>query len=131
MATYESFEELQAWQKARELVNKIYSVSKHGMFARDFPLRDQIRKAGVSIISNIAEGFDRGGTAEFVQFLSFAKGSAGEVRSQLYVAKDQGYLTSEDFDRLMELADETSRLIGGLMIYLRKSGIKGTKFKAL
>jgi four helix bundle protein len=101
------------------------------MFARDFPLRDQIRKAGVSIISNIAEGFDRGGTAEFVQFLSFAKGSAGEVRSQLYVAKDQGYLTSEDFDRLMELADETSRLIGGLMIYLRKSGIKGTKFKAL
>ncbi len=101
------------------------------MFARDFPLRDQIRKAGVSIISNIAEGFDRGGTAEFVQFLSFAKGSAGEVRSQLYVAKDQGYLTSEDFDRLMELTDETSRLIGGLMVYLRKSGIKGTKFKSL
>ncbi len=131
MATYESFEELQAWQKARELVNEIYSVSKHGMFPRNFPLRDQIRKAGVSIISNIAEGFDRGGTAEFVQFLSFAKGSAGEVRSQLYVAKDQGYLTSEDFDRLMELANETSRLIGGLMIYLRKSGIKGTKFKAL
>jgi four helix bundle protein len=66
MATYESFEELQAWQKSRELVNEIYSVSKHGMFAQDFPLRDQIRKAGVSIISNIAEGFDRGGTAEFV-----------------------------------------------------------------
>ena len=101
------------------------------MFARDLSLRDQIRRAGVSIISNIAEGFERGGTAEFVQFLSFAKGSAGEVRSQLYVAKDQGYLTSEDFDRLMELASEISHLIGGLMIYLRKSGMRGTKFKAL
>jgi len=131
MATYESFEELQAWQKARELVNEIYSVSKHGVFARDLSLRDQIRRAGVSIISNIAEGFERGGTAEFVQFLSFPKGSAGEVRSQLYVAKDQGYLTSEDFDRLMELASEISHLIGGLMIYLRKSGMRGTKFKAL
>ena len=131
MATYESFEELQAWQKARELVNQIYDISKLGPFARDSVLRDQIRRASVSVISNIAEGFERSGTAEFVQFLSLAKGSVGEVRSQLYVAHDQGYLAQEHFNRLMALVSETSRLIGGLMIYLRKSGIKGNKFKVL
>ncbi len=131
MATYESFEELQVWQKARRLVREIYAVSKNSAFGRDLGLRDQIRRAAVSVMSNVAEGFERGGTGEFVQFLSLAKGSAGEVRSQLYVAHDQGYLSPEEFDQLASLASEKSRLISGLMSYLRKSGVKGTKFKAL
>ncbi len=119
------------WQKARRLVREIYAVSKNSAFGRDLGLRDQIRRAAVSVMSNVAEGFERGGTGEFVQFLSLAKGSAGEVRSQLYVAHDQGYLSPEEFDQLASLASETSRLISGLMSYLRKSGVKGTKFKAL
>jgi four helix bundle protein len=131
MATYESFEELQAWQKARELVNEVYTLSKNSAFGRDLGLRNQICRAAVSVMSNVAEGFERGGTGEFVQFLSLAKGSAGEVRSQLYVAHDQGYISSEEFDQLASLASDTSRLISGLMSYLRKSGIKGSKYRAL
>jgi four helix bundle protein len=131
MATYESFEELQAWQKARQLVNEVYTLSKNSAFGRDLGLRNQIRRAAVSVMSNVAEGFERGGTGEFVQFLSLAKGSAGEVRSQLYVAHDQGYISAEEFDQLASLASDTSRLISGLMSYLRKSGIKGTKYRAL
>ena len=131
MATYESFEELQVWQKARQLVNEVYTVSKNSEFGRDLGLQNQIRRAAVSVMSNVAEGFERGGTGEFVQFLSLAKGSAGEVRSQLYVAHDQGYLSLEEFDQLASLAIDTSRLISGLMSYLRKSGLKGPKFKAL
>ena len=131
MATYESFEELQVWQKARQLVNEVYTLTKNSAFGRDLDLRNQIRRAAVSVMSNVAEGFERGGTGEFVQFLSLAKGSAGEVRSQLYVAHDQGYLSQEEFDQVTSLAIETSRLISGLMSYLRKSGVKGTKFKAL
>ena len=92
-------------------------------------LRDQIRRASVSIMSNIAEGFERSGTAEFNQFLSTAKGSAGEVRCQLYVALDQHYLEHDLFDALSSLATEVSRMISGLMRYLCQSGIKGTKFK--
>jgi four helix bundle protein len=131
MATYESFEELQVWKKARQLVNEVYTITKSSAFGRDLDLRNQIRRAAVSVMSNAAEGFERGGTGEFVQFLSLAKGSAGEVRSQLYVAHDQGYISQEEFDQLASLAIETSRLISGLMGYLRKSGIKGTKYKAI
>ena len=131
MATYESFEELQVWQKARQLVNEVYTITKNSAFGRDLGLRNQIRRAAVSVMSNVAEGFERGGTGEFVQFLSLAKGSAGEVRSQLYVAHDQGYLSQEEFDQLASLAIETSRLVSGLMGYLRKSGVKGTKYKAV
>ncbi len=89
MATFKSFEDIEAWQKARELTNRVYDASDKGAFARDFGLRDQIRRACVSILSNIAEGFERSGTGEFVQFLSSAKGSAGEVRAQLYVALER------------------------------------------
>jgi len=129
MATIQSFEEIEAWQKARELTRQIYSLSSQGSFSKDFRLRDQIRDASVSIMSNIAEGFERGGTKEFVQFLAIAKGSAGEIRSQLYVTLDQRYITKETFSRLYALASETGRMIGGLMNYLRKSGIKGSKYK--
>jgi four helix bundle protein len=104
-------------------------VSKRGAFAKDFALLGQIRSASVSVTSNIAEGFDRNGTAEFVQFLAIAKGSAAEVASQLYVAKDQSYFNAAEFDQLTALASETGRKIGALMNYLRRSGIKGTKFR--
>ena len=128
MATFQKFEDIEAWQRARKLTRKIYTVSNENPFSKDFGLRDQIRKASVSIMSNIAEGFKRGGTKEFIQFLSIAKGSSGELRSQLYVALDQGYLKEDMFDRLLVTALETSRMISGSINYLRKSKMKGTKY---
>jgi four helix bundle protein len=129
MATFTKFEEIDCWKNARELARRIYEVSEKGSFARDFGLRDQIRRAAVSVMSNIAEGFDRSGTAEFVHFLATAKGSAAEVRCQLYVALDQGYLPDKDFNELNLLATETGKMAGGLMKYLRGSGYRGSKFK--
>ena len=96
----ESFEDLIAWQKARELTRQIYSLTNKGLFSKDFGLRDQIRRAAVSVMSNIAEGFDRGGRAEFHQFVVIAKGSCAEVRSQLYVARDAEYINKEKFEAL-------------------------------
>ena len=130
MATFKKFEEIEAWKKSRELTNRIYGISKSGPFAKDFALRDQIRRASVSIMSNIAEGHDRGGTGEFVQFLSTAKGSAAEVKCQLYVALDQSYVDDSTFSELSNLATEIGNMVAGLMKYLRHSGIKGTKYKA-
>src|SRR5437660_9099004 len=115
MASFQSFEEIEAWQKARELTSRVYEVSDEGPFARDFGLRDQMRRACVSILSNIAEGFERSGTGEFVQFLSAAKGSAGEVRAQLYVALDRSYIDEQTFRELSAFATEISRMISGLM----------------
>ena len=129
MATFQSLDEIEAWQNARELTREIYAISGQGSFCRDFALRDQIRRASVSIMSNIAEGFERNGTAEFVQFLAMGKGSTGEVISHIYVAADQGYITKEEGDHLLGLASETARMIGGLMMYLQKSGIRGAKYK--
>jgi four helix bundle protein len=129
MPTFRKFYDIEAWQKARELTRELYAVSNQGAFSRDFGLRDQIRRAGVSIMANIAEGFERDGTAEFVQFLAVAKGSAAEVVSHLYIASDQGYIAKEDFDRLAAKATEVARMIAALMIYLRRSGTRGLKFK--
>ena len=129
MATFRSFEEIEAWKKARELTHEIYTVTSAGNFAKDLALRDQIRRASVSIMSNISEGYERGGNKEFIQFLSVAKGSAGEVRSQLYVANDQGHLTKSEFDRLSGLAAEVSQIINGLISYLKQSELKGIKFR--
>jgi four helix bundle protein len=129
MATFTTFEEIGAWQKARQLTKDVYKLTSTGPFARDYDLRNQIRRAAVSIMSNIAEGFERSGTGEFNQFLATAKGSAGEVKSQLYVALDQNYLTEAVAGQLLVQATEVGRMIGGLMIYLKKSGIKGTKYK--
>lgn len=108
------FEDLIAWQKARELTEAVYQVTKYGEFSKDFGLRDQMRRAAVSVMSNIAEGFDRGGRAEFHQFLVIAKGSCAELRSQLYVAKDAGYIDKETFGTIYDRAVETSRIINGL-----------------
>ena len=129
MGKIQYFEELQAWGKARELSREIYRVSNHGKFVKDFGLRDQVRRASVSIMSNIAEGFERGGSKEFIQFLSLAKGSAGEIRSHLYVACDQSYVSHEEFDKLNSLVQEVGCLISGLMTYLKSSNLKGVKFK--
>ena len=129
MATFQSFEEIEAWQKARILTQEIYKVSNHVSFSKDFELRNQIRGASVSIMSNIAEGFERSETKEFMQFLAIAKGSAGEVKAQLYVAFDQCYISKDTFDRLFALSTETGRMIGGLMNYLHKSGTRGSKYR--
>jgi four helix bundle protein len=131
MATFQTFEDIGAWQKARELTREIYQVSKQGPFSKDFGLREQIRRASVSVMSNIAEGFERHGSGEFSQFLSIAKGSIGEVKSQLYVAIDQEYVDKKTFERLFMLTAEVGKMTGGLMVYLRKSKIKGTKYKAV
>jgi four helix bundle protein len=109
-----SFQDLIAWQKARLLTTRIYRLTSQGSFAKDFGLRDQIRRAAVSVMSNIAEGFERGRPSEFHQFLSISKGSCAELRSQLFVALDVGHLSARDFDSLMEAATEVARIVGGL-----------------
>jgi len=130
MARIERFEDVDAWKVARELTKSIYQVTSIGDFARDFGLRDQIRRAAVSILSNIAEGFERGGNKEFLQFLSLAKGSCGEMRAQLYVALDQLYLNPDQFQELVEKTARTSRLIAGLMKYLSTSDLRGSKYRS-
>jgi len=129
MAQIERFEDIQGWQKARELTKEIYRISNQGEFVRDYGLKDQIRRASVSIMSNIAEGFGRGENKEFIQFLSMAGASASEVQAQLYVAMDVGYITKEQFQQLFNLAQSTGKLIGGFIRYLQKSEHKGVKFK--
>jgi four helix bundle protein len=114
------FEDLIAWQKARDLTKAVYIASAAPAFARDRGLQDQIRGAAVSVMSNIAEGFERGGRAEFHQFLAIAKASCAEVRSQLYVASDVGYLDDADFNRLRALTQDASRIIGALKSAVRK-----------
>lgn len=114
MSNIQYFEDLIAWQKARILTKEIYAITRADEFARDYGLVNQIRRASVSIMSNIAEGFERGGRNEFHQFLVIAKASCAEVRSQLFIAYDVGYLSELDFNRLMNLAREVSRIIGGL-----------------
>jgi four helix bundle protein len=131
MATFKKFEEIECWKRARELTRRVYGVSSKAEFGRDFGLKDQIRRACVSVMSNIAEGYDRSGTGEFVHFLATAKGSAAEVRCQLYVVADQGYLQDPEFVELNSLAAETGNMIAGLMKYLRGSDFKGTKYKTV
>ena len=129
MNKIERFEDIMAWQKARILTREIYASTKIGQFAKDFGLKSQIQRASVSSMANIAEGFERGGDNEFIQFLATAKGSSGEVKSHLYVALDQSYVSTPTFDQLYAKADEVSRLIGGFMAYLTESKLRGHKFK--
>jgi len=121
MATIRRLEDIQAWQKARELVREIYKTCSEGRLSRDFGLRDQLSRAAVSSMSNVAEGFARKSDRDFAHFLDIAKGSAFEVLSLLYVALDVGYITSEQFQKLYRITEETASLIGGLSSYLRKS----------
>lgn len=113
MSGIQRFEDIRGWQKARELVREIYKITDEGPFKRDWGLRDQIRRAAVSAMSNIAEGFARKNDKEFVRFLNFASASASEVQSQLYVALDIGYLNQAQFERLYGLARDTIALIAG------------------
>ncbi len=129
MARLERFEDIDAWKEARELTKSVYQITSTGEFARDFGLRDQIRRAAVSVMSNIAEGFERGGDKEFLQFLSLAKGSCGEVRAQLYAALDQTYINDAQFQELVEKTVRINRLIAGLMKYLQTSDLRGSKYK--
>ena len=129
MAGISRFEDLDVWQKARALTGQVYSLSRNGTFGRDFGLRDQIRRAAVSVMANIAEGFERGGDNEFRQFLAVAKGSCGEVRSHLWAARDVGYLTAEEHRALNEHVEEIGRMIAGLMRHLSQSPLKGSKYK--
>ena len=115
-----SFEDLIAWQRARQLNVEIYRCTNSGAFAKDYGLRDQIRRASVSISSNIAEGFDRASRTEFHRFVVIAKASCAEVQSQLYLALDVGYLNKHEFDRLINLAQEVARILGGLRKSLQK-----------
>ena len=119
MAIIRRFEDIQAWQKARELVRAVYDASGKGSFQCDYALRDQIRRAAISCMSNIAEGFARRTLKEFTNFLNFAHGSVAEVQSQLYVALDQGYLFQTCFDTLYHLAEEVSKMAQGFMNYLK------------
>ena len=112
------FQDLRAWQRARELNASVYRVTADGAFSRDFALRDQIRRASISVSSNIAEGFERRSPKDFRRFLVIAKASCAEVRSQLYLALDLGYIDSTTHRTLDEAADHTARLIGGLIRHL-------------
>jgi len=131
MTKIDQFEDIIAWHKARTLTREIYACSKSGAFAKDFGLRDQIQRASVSTMADIAEGFERGGDREFIQFLSDSKASCGEVRSHLYVALGQGYISSSRFEELSAEAVEVSRLVSGFMSYLRESNLRGRKFRDL
>jgi four helix bundle protein len=119
MPTITRFEDIQAWQTARTLTQALYRLSSQGSFARDFGLRDQLRRAAVSILSNIAEGFESDTQAQFIRYLGLAKASAGEFRAQLYVALDAGYLDRRQFDQLYDRADKCSRQLSNFISYLK------------
>ncbi|MSR64250.1 MAG: four helix bundle protein [Verrucomicrobiae bacterium] len=126
MSKIERFEDLIAWQKARMLTRAIYEVTRQGAFAKDFGLSGQIQRAAVSIMSNLAEGFERWGLGEFQQFLSIAKASCAELRAQLYVAFDIGYIDRPTFEKLLQQSEEVARLIGGLRASVAKQRVSAT-----
>jgi len=133
----ERFEDIQGWQKARELTRLVYEATKGEAFSKDFWLRDQIRDAAGSVMANIAEGFDAGSDAEFIRFLHYARRSASEVQSHLYIALDQDYVNQTQFKEIYETAMEARRLIGGFIRYLqseahsRQSSAKSRKDQGL
>lgn len=123
------FEDLEVWKLSRVLTNRIYDASKDGRFSKDYDLKSQIRRAAVSVMSNIAEGYERGGNQEFIQFLSISKASCGEVRSQLYLARDQEYVGCEECDRLIDAFKKLSIMLNNFMMSLKGSPFKGPKYK--
>lgn len=123
-----SFEDTNVWKESRELVKLVYKLTNGLSFKKDHGLADQVRRASVSILSNIAEGFERGSNAELLHILYVAKGSADEVRAQMYVALDQGYVSETDRLKAHELCMNISSQIAGLIKYLKRSGLKGSKF---
>ncbi len=120
MSSFKSFEEIISWQKSREFNKNVYIITNNDAFKKDIDLTRQIRRASISISSNIAEGFERNTDKEFIHFLHIAKASAGEVRSQLYIAFDLKYLTESEFESLLSAITEISKLLGGFIKYLQK-----------
>jgi four helix bundle protein len=131
MPTIQRFEELECWKAGRELKRMIYRFTRKPKFANDYALVSQIRRAPYSITANIAEGFERNGNCELIQFLSTSKGSAGEIKDHLYTAVDESYIDESEFKAAYQLTEETSRLIGGFMSYLLRSEKLGTKFVSI
>jgi four helix bundle protein len=127
MARIENFEDLEIWQLAREICRDVYTLFLETSLRNDFALRNQMDKSSGSIMDNIAEGFERNGNREFIQYLSIAKASSGELRSQLFRALDRKHLNKPHFDQLIEKLDLEAKKIGFLMSWLRKSGYKGSK----
>ncbi|OGY99479.1 MAG: hypothetical protein A2945_01315 [Candidatus Liptonbacteria bacterium RIFCSPLOWO2_01_FULL_52_25] len=128
MATIEKFEDLICWKKARELANFVFDITDNPSF-RDFDLKRQMRRASISPMSNVTEGFDRGTQAEFVDALFIGKGEAGEVRSQLYIAHDRGYIDISRFREGLGLTDECSRLIQSFSEKVKGGSRRGLQFK--
>ena len=129
MATIKRFEDLEIWQEARRLAKEIYVISVETGLKADFRFRDQIKSSSGSVMDNIAEGFERNGNIEFRQFLSVAKGSAGETRSQLYRLLDYGYIDETRFNHLKDSFENLSGKINNFIIYLNNKDFKGTKFQ--
>jgi four helix bundle protein len=128
MATIRSFEDLDVWKRARVFSREIYLLTTKGSFDKDFSLKDQINRSTGSVMDNIAEGFERGGNREFITFLGYAKGSAGEARSQLYRALDHAHINDTVFNELSEEALVISRMLSGFMTYLQNTDFRGSKF---
>jgi four helix bundle protein len=129
MDSIRRFEDIVAWQRARILTREVYAACRTNPFCQDHGLVNQITRAAVSIMSNIAEGFERNNNREFIQYLYYAKASAGEVRCQLYVAIDQSYINNQRFEEMRNMAIEINRMIIKLIHYLQKSDITGPRFK--
>ena len=121
MAKFNKFEEIQAWQKAHEVTLLVYKITSNNNFSKDFGLKDQIRRASVSVMANIAEGHGRRTNPEFANFLNLARGSAAEVQSHLYVALGLQYITKEEFEKIYQMLDEVSRMTLALAKYLRET----------
>jgi four helix bundle protein len=129
MSTFKRFEDIEVWKKSMVLTSRIYKITNQPVFSRDFYLVNQLRKSSVSVASNIAEGFERDGNKEFINFLYISKGSCGELRCQLYIAKDQEYLQAESFQEMYNLATEISVSLNKLIKYLQETDYKGIKYK--
>ncbi len=128
MSTIKRFEDLEIWKMAREFCKDIYRITNYDKFSKDFSLKGQIRASSGSIMDNIAEGFERSGNKEFVQFLYIAKGSCGESRSQLYRAFDYEYIDQDEFETLRQRAENESKAISGFINYLKQTEMKGSKY---
>lgn len=129
MATINTFEELEIWQSARDICNDVWSIMEETTLSKDFGLKNQMNTSSGSIMDNIAEGFERDGGTEFKQFLSIAKASCGEIRSQLYRALDRKHINQEQFISIKDKTIAEGKMIGAFINYLKKNDLKGTKFK--
>ena len=129
MTSFKRFEEMEVWQKSRLMVKTIYLITSKPNFNKDLLLASHLWKTAISIISNISEGFERDGNKEFINFLSIAKGSCGELRCQLYIALDQNYIKENQFKEISNLATGISKSLKGMITYLQNSDFKGIKNK--